>query len=322
MSQISSIQNVDFCNRLKGLVKRQKQICRRNLEVMESLRRGANLAIDECQNQFRNRRWNCSIVNQANLFGNVLKQGTREAAFVHSISSAGVAHAVTRACSSGELRKCGCDRSVRGRSPDGFEWSGCSDNIAFGAAFSKAFVDARERAKRYAGTNRSLMNLHNNEAGRRAIHDNMKVQCKCHGVSGSCELKTCWKATPSFREVGAKLKEKFDGATEVDQQRVGTRRQLMPINTQYKPHTTGDLVYMDASPDFCEPDKETGSLGTHGRLCNKDSKAIDGCDLMCCGRGFKTKKRTVIERCNCKFYWCCYVKCKECRKEVEEHRCI
>jgi hypothetical protein len=155
-----------------------------------------------------------------------------------------------------------------------------------------------------------------------AIHDNMKIQCKCHGVSGSCELKTCWKATPSFREIGGNLKEKFDGATEVEQKRIGTRRQLMPINKQYKPHTTGDLVYIDASPDFCEPDKETGSLGTHGRLCDKNSKAIDGCDLMCCGRGFKTRKRTVVERCNCKFYWCCYVKCKECRKEVEEHRCI
>lgn len=43
----------------------------------------------------------------------------------------------------------------------------------------------------------------------------MKTQCKCHGVSGSCELKTCWKAMPTFREIGLTLKEKFDGATEV-----------------------------------------------------------------------------------------------------------
>lgn len=95
--------------------------------------------------------------------------GTREAAFVHAISSAGVAHAVTRACSSGQLQKCGCDRTVRGRSPDGFEWSGCSHNIAYGTAFSKAFVDAREKGKKRKQKNpaRALMNLHNNEAGRR-----------------------------------------------------------------------------------------------------------------------------------------------------------
>jgi len=99
--------------------------------------------------------------------GFVLYPGTREAAFVHSISAAGVAHAVTRACSSGELERCGCDRTVRGTSPEGFQWAGCSDNVAFGAAFSQTFVDARERGRVAATSSRALMNLHNNEAGRR-----------------------------------------------------------------------------------------------------------------------------------------------------------
>ena len=45
--------------------------------------------------------------------------GTREAAFVHALSSAAVAMAVTRACSRGELERCGCDRKVRGVSPEG-----------------------------------------------------------------------------------------------------------------------------------------------------------------------------------------------------------
>ena len=86
---------------------------------------------------------------------------------MHAISSAGVAYAVTRACSSGQLRKCGCDRTVRGRSDDGFEWSGCSDNINYGTAFSTAFVDARERGKKRKNSSRALMNLHNNQAGRK-----------------------------------------------------------------------------------------------------------------------------------------------------------
>ena len=98
-----------------------------------------------------------------------LFSGTREASFVHALSAAGVAHAVTRACSSGKLNKCGCDRTIRGPSKDGFEWSGCSDNIAYGTAFSRAFVDARDRrrSKNNKNSGRKLMNLHNNEAGRK-----------------------------------------------------------------------------------------------------------------------------------------------------------
>lgn len=99
--------------------------------------------------------------------------GTREASFVHALSSAGVAHSVTRACSSGRLTQCGCDRTVSGPSDQGFEWSGCSDNIAFGIAFAKTFVDAREKRRRKNNKNlgRQLMNIHNNQAGRKVSRE-------------------------------------------------------------------------------------------------------------------------------------------------------
>lgn len=38
---------------------------------------------------------------------------------MYAISAASVAFAVTRACSSGELEKCGCDHNVHGSSPEG-----------------------------------------------------------------------------------------------------------------------------------------------------------------------------------------------------------
>ena len=94
--------------------------------------------------------------------------GTREAAFVHAISAAGVSHAVTVGCSTGTMEQCGCDRTVKGTSSEGFEWSGCSHNVAYGNAFSEMFVDARERTKG-RGAYRALMNLHNNKAGRKVI---------------------------------------------------------------------------------------------------------------------------------------------------------
>ncbi|CAC5418797.1 WNT4 [Mytilus coruscus] len=323
MSSLSTIQIPETCDSLVGLVKRQRKICRKNIEIMDSVKNGANNAILECQYQFRNRRWNCSMVETRNIFGNVLKLGTREASFVHALSSAGVAHAVTRACSSGRLTQCGCDRTVSGPSDQGFEWSGCSDNIAFGIAFAKTFVDAREKRKRKNNKNigRQLMNIHNNQAGRKSIENNMRIECKCHGVSGSCELRTCWRAMPTFREVGSKIKEKFDGATEVKLVYTNTLPRLVPVNPEFKAHTSSDLVYLVASPDFCEPDPKSGSLGTKGRICNKNSKAIDGCDLLCCGRGYESRKKRIVERCYCKFHWCCYVSCQECVREVEEHYC-
>lgn len=92
--------------------------------------------------------------------------GSREAAFVYAISSAGVVYAITRACSQGELKSCNCDSQKHGRSSDptgSFDWGGCSDNINYGIKFAKAFVDAREKMMKDA---RALMNLHNNRCGR------------------------------------------------------------------------------------------------------------------------------------------------------------
>lgn len=150
----------------------------------------------------------------------------------------------------------------------------------------------------------------------------MRIQCKCHGVSGSCELKTCWRAMPSFREIGYILKDKFDGATEVVLGHVGTRKSLAPVNHYFKPHTVEDLVYLVVSPDYCTYDNSTDTIGTYGRVCNRTSKAIDGCELLCCGRGYSTKFDRRIERCQCKFHWCCFVKCKECEITEEINTCL
>lgn len=91
--------------------------------------------------------------------------GSREAAFTYAISSAGVSYSVTAACARGNISACGCAPGPRLKdaTPSGWKWGGCSVDITFGTRFARKFLDARE----LEGDERSLMNLHNNRAGRK-----------------------------------------------------------------------------------------------------------------------------------------------------------
>uniref|UniRef100_A0A1B0D4T4 Protein Wnt n=1 Tax=Phlebotomus papatasi TaxID=29031 RepID=A0A1B0D4T4_PHLPP len=95
--------------------------------------------------------------------------------------------------------------------------------------------------------------------------------------------------------------------------------QLKPYNPEHKPPGVMDLVYLEPSPGFCERNPRLGIQGTHGRQCNDTSIGVDGCDLMCCGRGYRTQEVTVVERCACMFHWCCEHVQAEMRKECKCH---
>lgn len=109
------------------------------------------------------------------LFCRVSISGSREAAFTYAISSAGAVHAITSACARGNISLCGCDSTHRKHLPyheqlqqqqQAWKWGGCSADITFGMKFARKFFDARE----IEGDARSLMNLHNNRAGRKVNH--------------------------------------------------------------------------------------------------------------------------------------------------------
>ncbi|KAK2110947.1 hypothetical protein P7K49_010693 [Saguinus oedipus] len=246
---------------------------------------------------------------------------TRESAFVHAIASAGVAFAVTRSCAEGTSTICGCDSHHKGPPGEGWKWGGCSEDADFGVLVSREFADARENRP----DARSAMNKHNNEAGRTTILDHMHLKCKCHGLSGSCEVKTCWWAQPDFRAIGDFLKDKYDSASEmVVEKHRESRGWVETLRAKYslfKPPTERDLVYYENSPNFCEPNPETGSFGTRDRTCNVTSHGIDGCDLLCCGRGHNTRTEKRKEKCHCIFHWCCYVSCQECVRVYDVHTC-
>ena len=148
----------------------------------------------------------------------------------------------------------------------------------------------------------------------------MKLKCRCHGVSGSCAVKSCWQKMPSFREVGAALKKHYEGSVEVAPR---STRKLRRREKVLRKVTIKDdeLVYVEPSPNYCQPDPDTGVLGTTGRECKLGSRGPDSCDTLCCGRGYNTFVERHTERCFCKFIWCCYVKCKLCETVTDRHIC-
>ncbi|XP_066905663.1 protein Wnt-7b [Halyomorpha halys] len=243
----------------------------------------------------------------------VLYPRSREAAFTYGVASAGVAYSIAAACSRGNISSCGCEPGRRPALASNWKWGGCSVDIGYGVRFARRFLDARE----IEGDARSLMNLQNNRAGRTAVKGNMVRECKCHGVSGSCTMRTCWKALPQFRQIGDHLMRKYWRARAVSLIE-GTGLQTKRGKTRPR---RSDLVYLEPSPNYCEQDLNAGSLGTAGRFCNRSSTGMGSCDLMCCGRGYNTHQSVRSWQCNCKFHWCCYVQCQTCSERTELYTC-
>ena len=152
----------------------------------------------------------------------------------------------------------------------------------------------------------------------------MKTKCKCHGVSGSCSVRTCWRQLSPFHEIGQQLKQKYEKAFMVDTNTNNANgRYSLSIRSESsnsvalvnRPPGTLDMVYIDNSPDFCRRSKY--SEGTSGRECRKDST----CHSVCCGRGYNIMTKTSFKPCQCQVIWCCDFICKKCLTEEEIYTC-
>ena len=159
--------------------------------------------------------------------------------------------------------------------------------------------------------------------------NSMAMSCKCHGVSGACNVQTCLKRLSNFKAVGDMLRKEYDTAAKVRPVQVSrsrriTRDHLSPDETRSHSPTQSNLVYFEESPDFCTPNISQGSLGTYGRYCNGSlgAEGVDGCELLCCGRTWKTETLTKVENCKCVFTWCCKVTCQSCRITRQYSYCL
>ncbi|XP_054430888.1 protein Wnt-9b [Pteronotus mesoamericanus] len=301
------------CDLLK-LSRRQKQLCRREPGLAETLQDAAHLSLLECQFQFRHERWNCSLEGRTGL----LKRGFKETAFLYSVSSAALTHTLARACSAGRMERCTCDDSPGLESRQAWQWGVCGDNLKYSTKFLSNFLGPKRGSKDL----RARADAHNTHVGIKAVKSGLRTTCKCHGVSGSCAVRTCWKQLSPFRETGQVLKLRYDSAVKVSSatnEALGRLELWAPARpgtpTKGLAPRPGDLVYMEDSPSFCRPSKY--SPGTAGRVCSREAS----CSSLCCGRGYDTQSRLVAFSCHCQVQWCCYVECQQCVQEELVYTC-
>uniref|UniRef100_A0A8C6Z4Q2 Protein Wnt n=1 Tax=Nothoprocta perdicaria TaxID=30464 RepID=A0A8C6Z4Q2_NOTPE len=294
------------------------------LTYSSSVAAGAQSGIEECKFQFGWERWNCPE--------SALQLSTH-----NRLRSAWATSRAVAATTPGTLDPCvqscsGCwrfEERVGFAGGRGWVWGGCSDNVEFGERISKLFVDALETGH----DTRALINLHNNEVGRLAVKATMKRACKCHGVSGSCSIQTCWLQLADFREIGNYLKLKYDQAhkLEMDKRRMraGNSAESRGATAEAfsNVHTT-ELVFLEDSPDYCTRNASLGHHGTEGRECLQTGKNLSqwekrSCRRLCteCGLKVEERRAEMVASCNCKFHWCCTVRCEQCRQLVAKHFC-
>lgn len=138
--------------------------------------------------------------------------------------------------------------------------------------------------------------------------------CRCHGISGTCTVKTCYDRMQTLQEVGGHLFEEYGRAVQVDS--------VTKLDSK-EPDRVRDntLVYIDNSPSFCIRNDTKGILGVAHRKCDSNSQKRNACADMCCSHGFYPETKIVpVEE--CEFIWCCRIECKIVRNDtVIEHRC-
>ena len=124
-------------------------------------------------------------------------------------------------------------------------------------------------------------------------------ECKCHGPTGSCNIKICYRRLRGFSEASRMTFDKYMRAVRI----IHTRQNVTtPSLVARRLPKADDMMYLEPSPNYCEPDPELNIIGTHDRQCDPTISGFGSCDVLCCGRGYYRRTRKVPRRsCTPKF---------------------
>ena len=159
-----------------------------------------------------------------------------------------------------------------------------------------------------------------------ALQDTVTLDCRCHGMSGTCATKTCMRKMPPFSVVGDYLSYKFHGARRVIHKKTGYGFLLVSSGGRKEPREAraDELLYYEKSPNFCAAEPAINWAGTSGRQCvlTSDPRQKDSCEVLCCKRGYYTLYQETIKDCNCRVesLWSTVV-CDKCVVQEPKHHC-
>lgn len=79
---------------------------------------------------------------------------------MYAISSAGLTHAMAKACSAGRMERCTCDEAPDLENRKAWQWGGCGDNLKYANKFVKDFLGKRSNKDL-----RARVDMHNTNVG-------------------------------------------------------------------------------------------------------------------------------------------------------------
>lgn len=330
---------------------------------------GVQSALDECREQFKWDRWNCP----KKLFLDILQKKylppNRELAFLRSLMAASIAVSMSQACSQGTSQECACNKNAMRtqetsasilnetsniskdssdrssnyqqvlflrndtdleRTLSQFAWRGCDESLDFAFRVSQIYLDTQDTGLEPSS---KLVNAHNYRAGRQSVKKISRRICKCHGISGSCQVMTCWTAIPSMSQIGQLLMRQYKSSIKVGALTTD-ETDIFRLESELKQVKQDKLTFIEASPDYCYENMSLGINGTLGRYCKlvdekqQTSQDLskgerDSCEKLCHRCGYKVKQEIsmVEKQCDCRFVYCCSVECKRCLIPERMYKC-
>ncbi|KAH8409846.1 hypothetical protein KR222_009896 [Zaprionus bogoriensis] len=264
-------------------------------------------ALESCQQSFKWQRWNCPARD-------FIKRRTervseqkldREDVYVAAISMAAMLHQLTRDCANGLISGCGCTAKAHN--------APCAHNPD----------EALELYKKHFGTGSGAAE-HNQLVVGAVLKDSLELECHCKqsDAQGRCLDEQCVKVLKPFETIAQNLLQMYDDAIQLD-----TTADNLKIMWQNIP--LDSLVYMQDSPNYCEPEASGRWTGTRGRQCSK-LQGIGGssaerlsCQQLCrvCGLRVRSQHVRSERRCNCKLGWGFRLQCDVCVQLERQYSC-